>query len=221
MKQFVRGARSLVGRLVGRRKVPVPKGPGSYSYRASKESIWRGEIPEKYTRLLEHIPGERVLEIGAAEGVLALLMARSKAKVFALERHKKRHAEALELQAHWRTQGIEVDRCEMLVGDIRGRLDLLKEVDTLVAIRMIYHLHEDIHTIFEQVGRHVPNVVLCGNEARARRAADPNYVPDNKTAHFDSYASAEGMSRLLEECGYTITEMVTDGDPIVMGTKRA
>ena len=218
MKQYVRSARTLVGRLV-RGEAPVPKGPGSLAYRLNQGAIWRSDVPEKYTRLIEHIPGERVLEIGAAEGVLALLLARKKTKVIALEKHTKRHAAALELQAHWRAMGIDVDRCEMLAGDIRERLDLLQGVDTLVAIRMIYHLHGDIHPVFEHVARHVSHVVLCGNEGRARRSQDPNYEPADRTAQFDRYASIEGMTRLLEGVGYTIRETAVDGDPVVVGVK--
>ena len=51
---------------------------GSLAYRTNRKAIWRGEIPEKYTRLVDLVPGERVLELGAAEGVLSLLLAQKR-----------------------------------------------------------------------------------------------------------------------------------------------
>ena len=47
---------------------------GSLAFRKNEAAIRRGEVPDKYTRLLPYITGERILEIGSAEGVLALLL---------------------------------------------------------------------------------------------------------------------------------------------------
>ena len=90
--------------------------PLSLAYRYNKGSILGGDIPEKYTRLIDLVPGDRVLELGAAEGVLSLLLARTKASVIALEKKDYRHEEAQRLQAEWRDQGMDVDRCEMVLG---------------------------------------------------------------------------------------------------------
>src|SRR5688572_10609806 len=97
--------------------------------------------------------------------------------------------------------------------DIKERFDLLPQVDTLVAVRVIYHLHDDIHRVFENVGKHVQNVVLCGNHNRARRYFEANGKFESKKFEFDYYASAEGMTKLLEASGYTLTKTVEDGDP--------
>jgi hypothetical protein len=51
---------------------------GSLAYRTHRKAIWRLNIPEKYTRLVDLAPGRRVLELGAAEGVLSLLWRSSK-----------------------------------------------------------------------------------------------------------------------------------------------
>ena len=66
----------------------------SLAYRNNRKAIWRGNIPEKYTRLVDLVPGQRILELGAAEGVLSLLLAQKKEKVFALELKEERHEEA-------------------------------------------------------------------------------------------------------------------------------
>jgi SAM-dependent methyltransferase len=192
---------------------------GSLAYRTNKESIWSARVPEKYTRVIDHVHGRRVLELGAAEGVLALLLAQTKEKVIALERKEDRHREALELQEHRRSQGVEVDRCEMVHGDILNRLDLLTQVDCLVGVRSVYYLREDIGQVFASVGRHVRHVTLCGNKNRARRYFEANGEPDDKLGKFNFYASIEGMTTILGNNGYTITRVIAEGDPIVVGEK--
>lgn len=53
---------------------------GSLEYRKNRNAIWQANVPNKYTRLLDLIPGQRVLELGAAEGVLSLLLAKEQAE---------------------------------------------------------------------------------------------------------------------------------------------
>jgi precorrin-6B methylase 2 len=194
---------------------------GSLAYRTSKTSIWNADIPAKYTRLLDHIHGSRILELGAAEGVLALQLAQQKEKVFALEMKKDRHEEAVKLQEHWRQQGFEVDRCEMVYGSIFDRLDLLTQVDCLVAIRSIYYLRDRIDEVFAAVVKHVRHVTLCGNKGRAARYFGSEEDPADKLGKYNFYASIEGMTTILGNHGYTITRVIADGDPIVVGEKKS
>ena len=192
---------------------------GSLAYRKNKEIIQRGTIPLKYTRLLDLIPGDRVLELGAAEGVLSLLLAESKTKVYAVELRKGRHEEALRLQELWRQQGRDVSHCEMLLGDLRDHFDLLPKVDTLVAVRSIYYLRDQIADVFSEVGKHVRYVVLCGNKNRAAHYFETNGHPADNLGPFNFYASIEGMRKVLEDSGYTVDKIVSEGDPIVIGVK--
>jgi SAM-dependent methyltransferase len=190
---------------------------GSFAYRKNEDAIWHGVAPEKYLRLLPYVTGQRVLEIGAAEGVLSLLMADSdpQRQVTGLERNAGRHDEARRLQTRWRALGKHVDGCTMVQGDIRSRLDLLEHVDTFVAIRTIYHLQDAIPEIFAAVGAQVPNVVLCGNP---NRALWPRSSPSTaKLGRWNRYASVEGMTEVLVSAGYTIGTVVREGDPIVTG----
>jgi SAM-dependent methyltransferase len=193
---------------------------GSLAYRTNKDSIWGAEIPAKYTRLLDHIHGSRVLELGAAEGVLALQLAQQKEKVIALEMKKDRHEEAVKLQEHRRQQGYDVDRCEMVYGSILDRLDLLEQVDCLVCIRSIYYLRDNIDDVFSAAARHVRHVTLCGNKNRAAKYFESNGEPGDKLGKYNYYASIEGMTTVLGNHGYTITRVITDGDPIVVAEKR-
>jgi predicted O-methyltransferase YrrM len=185
----------------------------SLAYRKNEAAILKGDVPEKYLRLLPHIPGERILEIGSAEGVLALLLARAdfgnKRSVIALERQESRHEAALELRDAWFGR-FRFDRNVDLrhyKADIRDSFHLLSDIDTLLAIRMVYYLGGDLDAVFAEVAKNkVPNVVLCGNKNRNDKA--DNY-----------YASHEGMTDLLLRHGYRIKTVIEEGDPIVVGSK--
>lgn len=191
----------------------------SLAYRKNTAAIVDGRPPEKYLRLLPYITGKNILEIGAAEGVLSLLLADRDpaAYVTALELRPERHIEALALQSRWHRLGRRVGRCQMVCGDIRDHLDLLTGIDTLVAVRTIYHLRESIDDVFEIVAaRKVPRVVLVGNPNRARWP-DANSPKLEALGMFNRYAGVPGMRELLERSGYTIDTVVTEGDPIVTG----
>lgn len=195
---------------------------GSLAYRKNKDAILHGDIPAKYTRLLDVIPGDRILEMGAAEGVLSLLLAERKAKVYAVERNRERHEEALRLKELWLAQGRDVSRCEIILGDLRDHYELLSQVDTLVAVRAIYYLRDQAEAVFAEVGKHVSHVVLCGNQNRAARYFETNgRVGEgiDKLGPYNFYASAEGMRKVLEHNGYKIDSVVSEGDPIVVGVK--
>lgn len=184
---------------------------GSLAYRKNERDILRGDVPEKYTRLLPYITGETVLEIGSAEGVLALLMVRDGKIVTALERQKDRHDQALALRKAW-----GLDRGLFVNGDISENLHLLEGVDTLVAVRMVYYLRDQLDAVFSEVAAKVPTVVLCGNKNRAARWRQ-GIREETKADNY--YASQEGMRALLERHGYQVIAEETEGDPIVVGRK--
>lgn len=221
MTVSIRKLKVAVGRLLSAtRRSGTGQTSASLAYRTNREAIRKGRIPKKYTRLLDFISGDRILELGAAEGVLSLLLAERKAKVVALELKRERHEEALRLQGLWRKQGRDVEGCKMVLGDIRNHLDLLKQVDTLVAVRSIYYLRDDIGPVFSEIGKHVHRVVLCGNKGRAHAYYEAKGQPSDKLGRFNYYACAEGMSEILKNSGYLIEATITKGDPIVVGVKQ-
>lgn len=183
----------------------------SLAYRKNADAIQRGEVPEKYTRLLPYITGERIIELGSAEGVLACLLAKQGKEVTAVERKAERHDAAQDLANAWGVGGIRFFR-----GDIAESPDLLEGHDTLVAVRMIYYLRDELDAVFEQVGKHIPNVVLCGNKNRAARWRQ-GIREETKADNY--YSSPGGMRALLERHGYEIVQEETEGDPIVVGRK--
>lgn len=189
----------------------------SLAYRKNEAAIVAGDVPDKYTRILPHIPGKHILEVGSAEGVLALLMAKEGKTVTALEMRSERHEAALALSDTWGRLFRFKTAPAFVCGRIGEHLDLLEGKDTLVAVRMVYYLRDDIDWIFARVARHVPNVVLCGNGNRAARWREDRVPFDDRLGRFNYYASAEGMTDLLERHGYEATTAVADGDQIVVG----
>lgn len=184
--------------------------PSSLAYRKSRDEIWAGKIPAKYTRLLPYIVGSPVIEMGSAEGVLSLLIAKQGAKVTGLELRQERHQEALRLREHWGVKG-----CTFFVGDIRENLHLLNGMQTFVAVRAIYYLRNDAGAVLAHcASAGVGRVVLCGNR---NRAAQSQREPESDLGRFNRAASLEGMHDLLVGAGYGIETFVRDGDPIIVG----
>jgi SAM-dependent methyltransferase len=187
---------------------------GSLAYRKNESAIMRGQVPEKYTRIVPFVPGKKILEIGSAEGVLALLLAKQGKEVVALERQPERHEAAQRLRDAW---GMDVGGPRFICGDIRDNLCRLDAADTLVAVRMIYYLRDDLDKVFSEVAKKVQNVVLCGNRNRADRWR--RGVPDEPDGPHNKYASREGMKDLLTRHGYKIVGGTDEGDEIVVGKK--
>jgi hypothetical protein len=188
----------------------------SLAFRRNEAAILAGNPPEKYRRILPHITGQRVLEVGSAEGVLALLLAQQGKPVTAIEKNHDRHEAAKKLHRKWSQFG-DYPAPVFVNGAIGDRLSLLLGQDTFVAVRAIYYFGDRLDEIFAAVAEHVPEVVLCGNENRARRCHAG--TPDEPLGEMNFYASAEGMRALLERHGYRIVGEVTEGDPIIVGRR--
>lgn len=185
---------------------------GSLAYRKNEVAILAGKAPEKYTRLLPYIPGDRIVEAGSAEGVLALLLAKAGKTVTAIEAREDRHNSALALARTWGVDGVS-----FINGRIEQNLAAFEGADTFVAVRAIYYWGEHLDDVFAAAAEHVPNVVLCGNGNRAARwrAGQPN--ANDRADNY--YASHEAMAALLVRHGYTVVGGVVTGDPIVVGRR--
>lgn len=189
----------------------------SLAYRKDRAAIWDGRVPAKYTRLVPHVPPGTVLELGAAEGVLALLLARLAVvdRVVALELRAPRHEESRRLRDRWTALGYDVRRCDLVLGDIRARLDLLQGIDTLIAVRALYYLRDQAVPVLTEAARQsVGRVVLCGNRGRQARHRQ---TPHDELGRFNRLAATEGMRDALEQAGYSIDTVIDEGDPIVVG----
>ena len=110
------------------------------SFDENEECIRQGEMPERYKEISGLVAGDAILEVGSADGTLALVMAMTHQKVIACEVMAYRHNAALKLQQLWHDKGHDVDKCVFVNADIQDAMKYLHEVDTLVVIRTIYHL---------------------------------------------------------------------------------
>jgi 2-polyprenyl-3-methyl-5-hydroxy-6-metoxy-1,4-benzoquinol methylase len=182
----------------------------SLAYRKNEAAILKGAVPEKYTRLIPHIPGDNILEIGSAEGVLALLLAKQGKSVTAIERRSERHEAAQGLRDSWGVEGVR-----FICGDIRNNLFRFEGIDTLLCVRSIYYLSDELDDVFAEAAKHVRNVVLCGNQNRARWWREG--LPNRNDRADNYYASADGMRDVLCRHGFEIANEVLEGDPIVVG----
>lgn len=188
----------------------------SLAYRKNEAAILRGDVPPKYLQLLPYIPGDKILEIGSAEGVLALLLAKEGKQVTALEKSPERHEAAQALRDAW---GMDVNGPRFICGDAIANLGRLEGHDTLLCVRSIYYLGNGLDALFNTAAKHIPNVVLCGNGNRAGRWRSGN--PDAPLLEWNRYAAREGMIELLERHGYRIVRegSVNKGDEVVVGQK--
>lgn len=189
----------------------------SLAFRKNESSIRVGDAPDKYKRLLPFIPRGKIFEVGSAEGVLALLLAKRGDDVTALEKSAERHEIAQQLYSEWlaREEGFKAPT--FVNGAIHESLEFLTGKDVFLAVRVIYYFGERLDDIFAEVASKIPCVVLCGNKNRAARWRDGK--PDAPLGDMNRYAAHEGMVELLARHGYRIVQEVTEGDEIVVGRK--
>ena len=189
----------------------------SVDYLAHEEILKEGLLPDKFARLLPLIEGDRILEIGSAEGILAMALTASKSKVVSLDITPARQEAGKKLQEAWIKAGRkEVTHCEFVCGDIFERFDLLKDADTVIASRVIYYFHEAMHDLISACAAHgVASIVLVGNEYRAGEW-DKNR-DGKELGKYAYYSTVAGMRELLEKHGYAVTTVIPEGDPVVVG----
>ena len=194
---------------------------GSVDYLAYEDLLKEGGLPEKFTRILPLVDGDRILEIGSAEGILAMALTATKSKVVSLDITPARQEGGRKLQEAWLKAGrSEVTRCEFVCGDIFDRFDLLQNADTVIASRVIYYFHEAMHDLVSACARSgVTSIVLVGNEYRAE--AWNNNRDGKELGKFAYYSTVEGMKDLLEKHGYKVLQVLPEGDPVVVGSLRA
>ena len=190
----------------------------SIAFREYEDMLRKGEVPERYQRLLPYIKGDSVLEIGAAEGIFSLLLSRTKRRVLSVDITPARHEGAKKLQDLWLKAGYEhAAKCEYICGDIFERFDLLDGVDTVVASRVIYYFQERLDDLMAAVAKKASHVVLVGNADRAE--AWENRGDGMVIGKYAFYATTAGMTELLQRHGYTVTETVVIEDPVVVGAR--
>lgn len=186
------------------------------SFKENEKAIKAGDVPLRYKNIAQCVPGKRILELGAGEGVLSLVLAQTKEQVWAIDINKRRHTKAVNLKKVWSKIGLRVDNIHFIKGDFFQRLDILEKIETVVAVRLIYHLQEDIDDCFKAISEHAKYVVLVGN---AEKALIHKKNIKHDLGHYLKYATEEGMIEILTKHGYKIIKTDNTEDPLVIGEK--
>jgi hypothetical protein len=169
------------------------------------------------------IPGQTVVELGSAEGLLATKLATIKKSVLGVEISQARVSLAQALKEKLTQAGVLKENLSFLHGDIREAVQMLSSYDTFVACRVIYHFRrvEDLQELFRAVAACSQNVFLLGDSKKA--AIFESFELDfyASPVPFFYYASATGMENLLASFGYKVQSGVTSfGDPFTLGRKE-
>lgn len=193
-------------------------------FRKNREQIALGDVPDRYKRTASYVPGKRVLDIGSADGTLALFLAQSKEFVIGAELMRYRHKTAQEMQRTWASRGARTDNLKFVNRGVKRVKPLLNEVDTIVLSRTLYHLRDDAFWLFKELERseNIEYVALFGNRDKEKEWFDT----DGNQPGLGKYlalASKHGMEELLTNHGFSIETSIASTeteDPIVIGARR-
>jgi SAM-dependent methyltransferase/thiamine kinase-like enzyme len=185
--------------------------------KGNEAAVMSGTVPPVFARLVPLVPGRRVLEIGAGEGILSLALAAEKERVIGIDLTPVRHEKAKHIQAAWRSLGRDVDRCEFVLGDVFERRELFRGMDTLLACHVIYYFRERLDEFMQIVRENVRYVCLIGNTARARHYKSGDL---SRLGGYEYYSTTEGMKDLLQRHGFVITYESDERTPVVVGELR-
>jgi hypothetical protein len=193
-------------------------------YRKNKSEIARGVVPARYVRTAEKVPGQKILDIGSADGTLALVLAQSKQLVIGSELMRYRHRAALQTKNAWSQRGVPTDNVRFVNRSVKRIRPFLKEVDTVVISRALYHFREDAFWLFRQIEKspNIHHVALFGNREKERewlttRGTNPGL------GKYLALATQNGMEDILTRHGFTIEASIPSTrteDPVVIGVRK-
>lgn len=169
-----------------------------------KKAVLNGDLEQKY-RDLEPIlkrmaPGRSVLDIGCNSGVVSMLSAKyGSSKVVGIDKRDYGIKQANAGADSWVKKDLlkRRDNISFYSGNLADNLDLVDQSDFLIMIRVIYHLREEVVTLFDRIkGREDMIVLVQGNPARRKKAVA------EKTALGNKLALSPAISSFLESYGF-------------------
>lgn len=193
-------------------------------FRKNREQIALGNVPGRYERTASFVPGRRVLDIGSADGTLALVLAQSKEKVIGAELMRYRHRTAQQMQRTWAERGARTENLRFVNRGVKRVKPLLKEVDTVVLSRTLYHLRADASWLFSQLKEfdNIEYVALFGNRDKEREWFGSK-GEQTGLGEYLAFSGQEGMEDILRKHGFDIETSIASTeteDPIVIGARR-
>jgi 2-polyprenyl-3-methyl-5-hydroxy-6-metoxy-1,4-benzoquinol methylase len=169
-----------------------------------KKEVLGGSLRQKY-RDLEPIlkrmaPKRSVLDIGCNGGVVSMLSAKYGAsKVAGIDKRGYAIEQANMGADAWAAKGLlkNKDIISYYNGNLADNLELVDQADFLIMLRVIYHLREEVVTLFERIKDRSDMIILVqGNPARRKKAAA------EKTALGNKLALSPAISSFLESYNF-------------------
>lgn len=189
--------------------------PLSTGFRRSHRRILRGVYPRRFHTVLAamgDVTGSKVLDLGGAEGTMAaLLYDRGAARVILLDAQQERTEVATALHA---------GKFEIVTGNVLDHPECLQDVDTVVCLRMLYHMGESVHPLFRAIQESgVRRIVLQGRLDLLHR---PPKITEAGAAALTGpvLRTSDGMKRLVERYGFSVSNTRGGRYPIVVATRE-
>lgn len=201
--------------------VTIKQTHGNYS--ESKQLLSSQKWSNRVIEIGELVKGDRILEIGAAEGLQSLYLAQFKSYVCGIEISNLRYQKALELSKNMEKLGYRISNCDFIHGDILRQADLLKDFDTILIVRVLYHFRQmdDIYLLVDSILSKVNSVIIVGDRIKSEMFYAFNVSMKWNPVPFFNFASHEGMEFLLERADFSVSKgETTFGDPYVVGVKK-
>ncbi|MCF8094794.1 MAG: class I SAM-dependent methyltransferase [Desulfobacteraceae bacterium] len=190
----------------------------SVDYRDFARLFYQGKVPEKYNLIYPLLPGKRILEVGSGEGVFALGLSLKKDNVVGIDYTPSRYKEALKIKGAWKNQGINVDNCHFIFGDIFQNDKIIEGIDTLIARRVVYYFFDDIWRFLDLIKYKVKYICFIGNPSRSEQYKQG--IKSKQLGKYAYYSTVEGMKELLLLAGFDIIYLNETPEPIVIGQRN-
>lgn len=211
--------KSTVLKLDGGRRLEVDLDHLSSGFRRGYRKILRGTYPRRFRSVLAamgDVAGSSVIDVGGAEGTMAALVhAHGASQVTIVDGRRERTDVAAALHAD---KGIEI-----ITGRILDNLHCLQDVDTVIALRMIYHMGPDVHKLFEAIREsEVQRIVLQGRMHLKRKLP----VTEHRGSGIATLAGVtlglpDGMKQIVDHYGFAVSRTLGGKYPILVAERAS
>ncbi len=188
----------------------------SLSYRKNLELIISGGFPKRFVEVGDLVEGESVLDVGGAEGSLALYLASKGKTVTVLDKSPERVEAGMMLVK----QVVGPDprgTVSFLLGDAIEVLPRLeKRFDSIVFMRSLYYFRDDGVKVLSMARGLTSQLILVANGNRER-----DFLTNPKYQHgglgkFNFWSTLEGMEVAARMAGFTVEDKILQDDPILV-----
>lgn len=153
--------------------------------------------------------------------MLALLLGLRGLDVAAFDINERRLEIARNLQKAWLQLNRPVRTVTFRLEDTVVQPALLDGYETLVAVRILYHLQQQATKWIGNLPESVENLVLVGNAHKAALYTASGGNPQHSLGRWLELATTQGMVDLAERHGFRIVAVDEMDDPLVIATRSS